>query len=316
MIRLARAIEGLFGPSLTAAAEALTALATFLLVAGVALPLLRAALAYHAWRQGWETARVVRCRRCGRLSADPATPVCPSGHPIRFPPFAARIEAWKRRFSGWRSAAAVYPIALSLLLCVLAVLGYTGLRVGQLDSPLASLAAALAYVFFAAVLYAGSYAISPRSHGWTTRVVHAALAGALLLPTLLLGSLSRGLEPPERQVLGHVWATPTAVYLSSGGRAKKVAPAAPEAIAIGVEAQAPALGVVWEGLRGFRIGEEEIAWRGTGGTTARWLDRWAADTSSGGDVALLRRVQRVALPANVKILILKERGRLQFAPEE
>ena len=314
MPRLARAIEGLFGPSLAAAAEALTALATILLVAGIAIPLLHAVLSYHAWRHGWETARVVRCRRCGRLAADPEAPVCPSGHPVRFPPGAARLEALKRRFPGWRSTAAAYPMLFSLLVCALAVGGYATLRVGRLDSPLASMAAALSYVFFAALLYAASYALSPRWRGWTTRVFHTALAAALLLPVFLFASLSRGLEPPEREVLAHFWTTPTAVYLSSGGRAKKVAPAAAEVTAVAVEAHLPAVGVVWEGLQGFRIGEEEIAWKGSGGRMARWLAPWAADSSPARDVALLRSARRVPLSPNLKIEIVKERGRLRFTP--
>lgn len=314
LTRLGRAIEGLFGSSLDAGAQALTSLATILLVATVAIALLRAALSYHAWRHGWETARVVRCRRCGRLAADPATPVCPSGHPVRFPPGAARLEQLKRKFAAWRSAAAAYPIILSVLVAALGILGYTALRVGAPRSPLASMAAALAYCFFALLLYTASFTLSPRGHGWSTRAFHAALSGALLLPVLLLASLSRGLEPPEREVLGHFWATPTAVYLSSGGRAKRVAPAAAEVTALAVEARAPALGVVWEGVQGFRIGQEEIAWKGRGGRMARWLNRWAADSPADGDVTLLRSPRRVPLPPNLKIEIVKERGRLRFTP--
>ena len=88
--RLARAIESLFGGSLASAAGLLRGAAQLALLLAVAVPLVRAALAFTAFRYGWETALVVRCPRCRRLVADPETATCPEGHPVRFPADAPR----------------------------------------------------------------------------------------------------------------------------------------------------------------------------------------------------------------------------------
>ncbi|MEO8347834.1 MAG: hypothetical protein ABI610_02895, partial [Acidobacteriota bacterium] len=96
--RLARAIESLFGGSLASAAGFLRGAAQLVLVAAVAVPLVRAALSFTAFRHGWETALVVRCPRCRRLVADPESETCTAGHPVHFPSTAAAKERWRRRF--------------------------------------------------------------------------------------------------------------------------------------------------------------------------------------------------------------------------
>jgi len=311
--RIARAIEGFLGPALANAAETLETCAALLLVAAVAIPLVRALFFLRAWRHGWERALVVRCRRCGRLVADPELAVCPSGHAVRFPFGAEKREAWRRRLAGWRRAALFYPTGLALLAAAAPVAGYATLRVGRLQTSLASIAAALAFLFLIGFLYAASDALSPLSRGWTNRLFHAGLALVLLLPVLLLGSLAQALEPPERKVLGHFWSTPTALYFSSGRRARRVGPAATQLEALIVEVRLPALGIVWEGLKGFRTGEKEIPWNGRGGTVARWLDRWADPGSR--EVLLIRSARSMDLPPNVKFQIVKEKDRLRFVPE-
>jgi hypothetical protein len=311
--RFARAIEQLFGSTAVTASSVLQTLAMLLLIAALALSVLRAALALRAWRHGWEHGLVVRCRLCGHLAADPARPFCPDGHPVRFPPAAARIEGIRRRFLRWTRAAGAYPIALSIFLAVLAAAGYLHLRVGRLRSPLAGMAAALAFIFFLALLYAAGRAVAPGFDGWVSRVVHANLALLLILPVLLLGSLSRSFEPVDRRVLGHLWSTPSALYVSTGKRARRVGPAVDHLEAFHVEARAPAAGVLWQGLTRLHAGGTDVAWKGAGGRMARWLDRFAQEP--GGSGLLVRGSQGVAVPANVRILIVRERDELKFLPE-
>jgi hypothetical protein len=311
--RFARAIEQLFGSTAVTAATVLQTAAALLLIAAVALCLLRGAFALRAWRHGWERGLVVRCRRCGHLAADPAQPVCPNGHPVRFPLSAARIEEVRRRFTRWTRAARAYPIVLSVLLAALATAGYLQLRVGRLRSPLAGMAAALAFFFFLALLYAAGRAVAAGFDGWLSRGVHAGLAVLLLLPVLFLGSLSRSFEPVERRVLGHLWSTPTALYVSTGRRARRVGPAVDHLEAFHVEARAPAAGVVWQGLTRLNAGGVDVPWKGAGGRTARWLDRFAQEP--GGTGLLVRGSRAVPVPANVRILIVRERDELQFLPE-
>ena len=311
--RFARAVEHLFGSTAVAAASVLQTVAALLLIAAVTLCLIRGALSLRAWRHGWERGLIVRCRRCGHPTADPAQPVCPKGHPVRFPPTAARMEELRRRFTRWTRAARAYPIALSILLAVAATAGYLSLRVGRLSSPLAGMAAALAFLFFLALLYAAARAVAAGFDGWISRIVHANLAVLLVLPVLFLGYLSRSFEPVERRVLGHLWRTPTALYVSTGRRARRVAPAADHVEAFFVEARAPAAGVIWQGLTRMQAAGVDVPWKGAGGRTARWLDRFAQEPSGSG--LLVRGSQGIAVPANVRILIVRERDELKFLPE-
>jgi len=311
--RFARVVEGIFGASASTAAAMLETVATILLVATVALALARAVIALRAWRHGWETGLVVRCRQCARLAADPDHPVCPAGHPVRFPPLAARREELRRRIFRWRRAAMAYPIVLSGAIAVLAGVGFGALRVGRLRSPLAAMAASLAFYFCVALLYAAWQALSSEWLGWPSRLLHAGLAVILAIPLLFLGSLSRAFEPVETRVLGHLWSTPTAVYLSTGGRARRVAPAAARAEALLIEARAPAAGIVWQGIKGIRVGDAEVAWRGSGGRTARWLDRWAEEDGSSG--LLVRRAVAVDVPPNVRVRILREGDAIRLVAE-
>lgn len=308
--RFARVVEGVFGSSASSAAALLTTIATILLVAAVALSLARAAFALRAWRHGWEQGVMVRCRRCARLAADPEVPVCPEGHPVRFPLTALRRESLRRRLGRWRRAAMAYPIALSAGLATLAGVAYLGLRVGRLRSPLAEMAASLAFLFCLALLYAAWQALSPDASGWGSRGLHGALAGMLAIPVIFLGSLSRSFEPAEARALGHLWSTPTAVYVSTGGRAQRVGPAADRVEALIVEARAPAAGVLWQGIKSLRFGEVEIPWKGSGGWTARWLDRFAQEPGQSG--LLVRDSVESGVPPNVRVQILREGERIKL----
>ena len=108
--RLAEAVESLFGGRLAPVAAFARGAASVTLALAIALPLLRAALSFTAFRYGWETALVVRCPRCRRLVADPDVGICPAGHPIRFPPGAARRESPPAALPPPREGCGVLPL--------------------------------------------------------------------------------------------------------------------------------------------------------------------------------------------------------------
>ena len=312
LARLAQAVESLFGGGLRPAALILRAAAEAALVVAVAWPLLRAVRSLSAYRHGWETAVVVRCPRCRRLVADPDVRTCPAGHPIRFPPGAAQRENLRRRFHGVRRAAATSGFLVPLGLALVAVAGFQMIGPTRLENPLASLTASIAYLFFAAAIALAGLALAPRSRGWSERLLEASTALLCLTPALVLGLLSRGFEPPRPRQIGNVWSTPTALYVSTGGRARRVGDAAAEVEAQLVDARAPAFGIVWEGLSGFRAGARTVPWRGRGGMLARGLERWSAPLERRG-VFLQRATRSVRLPANVKIWIISTPEGIRFS---
>jgi hypothetical protein len=312
--RLAEAVESLFGGGLRPAAAFLRAIAEVVLVAAVVLLLLRTALSFAAFRHGWETALVVRCPRCRRLAADPEARTCPAGHPIRFPAGAAEREKRRRRFHLLRRTAGAYRFLLPLAIALAAVAGFHACGVTRVEGPLATLAAAAAYLFFSAALALAAFALSPRPRGPTERLLHAATAGLCLVPAFVLALLGRGFEPPRARAIGSLWSTPTALYVSPGGRARRVGDAAPEVEALLVEARAPAFGVVWQGLEGFRKSSRVVKWRGRGGFIARFLSRWAAPLSRRG-VFLARSTRIVPLPPNVRVWIVSAPGTIRFATD-
>ena len=312
--RLAEAVESLFGARLAPAANFVRGAAILTLAFAIALPLLRAVLSFTAFRYGWETAPVVRCPRCRRLVADPDVPTCPSGHAIRFPPGAARREARRRRFHRWARAAASYRFALPLVISLGAVAGFLACGVSRVEGSLATLTASGGYLFFAAALALAALAASPKPRGAPERLLHAGTAAACLLPAIVLALLARAFEPPRPRAIGYVWSTPTALYASTGGRGRRLGDPRMEVEALLVEARAPAFGIVWQGLEGFRSRSRVIKWTGRGGLTARLLSRWASPLARRG-VFLSRSTQMVPLPPNVKIWIVSDRGSIRFTPK-
>jgi hypothetical protein len=310
--RLAQAVESLFGGGLRPAALLLRVAAEAALVVAVAWPLLRAARSFSAYRHGWETAIVVRCPRCRRLVADPDVRACPAGHAIRFPPGAAEREKVRRRFHRVQRAAASSGFLVPLALALVAIAGFGTIGVTRLENPLASLTASIAYLFFAAALALAGLALAPRGRGWSERILEVSTALLCLAPALVLGLLSRGFEPPRPRQIGNVWSTPTALYVSTGGRARRVGEAASEVEAQLVDARAPAFGIVWEGLSGFRAGTRTVPWRGRGGTLARLLERWSAPLERRG-VFLQRATRSVPLPPNVRIWIISTPEGIRFS---
>lgn len=313
--RLAEAVESLFGGRLAPVAGFFRGAASVTLAFAIALPVLRAALSFTAFRYGWETGLVVRCPRCRRLVADPDVRTCPSGHPIRFPPGAARRETRRRRFHRLARAAASYRFALPIAIALGAVAGFLACGVSRVEGSLATLTASGGYLFFAAALALAALAASPGPRGVAERVLHAWTAAACLLPAIVLALLGRAFEPPRPRAIGYVWSTPTAFYASTGGRGRRLGDPQMEIEALLVEAHAPAFGIVWQGLQGFRSRARVIRWTGRGGFTARLLWRFASPLSRRG-VFLSRSTRAVPLPPNVKIWIVSEPGRIRFTTEE
>ncbi len=311
--RLARAIESLFGGGLASAAGFLRGAAYLALLAAVAVPLVRAALAFFAFRHGWETALVVRCPQCQRLVADPELDACPDGHPVRFPAGSAAKERLRKRFHRFRRIAASYGFLLPVFLAVLSIVAFRASDVARVEGPLAAISASAAFLFFAAALALAGFALSPRPRGAADRLLHAGIALLCLGPALLLALFARGFEPPRPRPIGHLWNTPTALYLSAGGRARRVGDSALEVEAHLVDVRAPAFGIVWQGLTGVQAGPRFIRWRGRGGSVSRLLERWAAPLSRRG-VFLARSRRTVPLPANVRVWIVSESGQVRFTP--
>ena len=311
--RLARAIEGLFGGALDSTAGFLRAVAHLALLAAVAIPLVRAAISLHAFRYGWETAVVVRCRRCRRLVADPEAKACPEGHPVRFPAGAAARERWRQRFHRVRRIAGSYGFLLPAFLAIASVAAFRSAGVARVEGSLAAICASASFLFFAAALALAGFALSPRPRGAADRLLHAGIALLCLGPALALALLARGFEPPRPRPIGHLWATPTALYLSTGGRARRVGEPAGRIEAHLVDVRAPAFGIVWQGLTGVDAGPRFVRWRGRGGSVGRFLERWAAPLSRRG-VFLARSRRSVPLPANVRVWIVSEPSGIRFTP--
>lgn len=312
--RLGEALEGLFGGGLAPAAGFLRAAALVALGLAVALPLLRFVLSFTAFRYGWETALVVRCRKCRRLVADPEARRCPSGHPIRFPPGAAGRESRRRRFHALRRAGASYGFVLPISVGLAAIAGFRACGVSRVEGSLATIAASSGYLFLVASLALASLALTPAPRGVTERVLQAGIAAACLLPAIVLSLLARAFEPPRPREIGSLWSTPTALYVSTGGRARRLGDPRAEMEALLVDARAPAFGIVWQGLEGFRSGSRVVKWTGRGGWTARLLARWAEPLSRRG-VWLATSKTTVPLPPNARVWIVSEPGRIRFTTE-
>lgn len=311
---IARALESLAGPWLSPLVSASRWAAWLALLLSLILCVLRAARALAAWRYGWERAIVVSCPRCGKLASDPLTSSCPEGHPVRFPPGAAQRA--RRNLAGpWRTARRVYALALPVAAGLASIWAFGALRPGRARLSISVILASVSYLFFAAALFCATWALSPAARGTIGRALHLALAALCLIPVVVLLLCAELVEPPSRDALGALWRTPTATYLSVGRRARRMGPSIERIDAMLVEARVPAVGALWQGLEGFRLGGTEVVWRGPGGWLARRLEHWAAPLSAHG-VWLARVDRTVVLPPDVKLWIVRDRRRLAFLREE
>jgi hypothetical protein len=312
--RFAQAVESLFGGRLAPTAGFLRATAYIAFALAIALPLLSTALSFTAFRYGWERRLVVRCPRCRRLVADPDVRTCPVGHPIRFPAGAADRERGRRRFHRMRRAAASYRFLLPVALALAAIAGFRASGVARVEGPLAAIAASAGYLFFVAALALAGLALSPKARGAADRLLHGGTAAVCLLPAIVLALLARAFEPPRPRPIGNLWSTPTALYVSTGGRAHRIGDPRMELEALLVDARAPAFGIVWQGLEGFRSGRRVIKWTGRSGFTARLLARWASPLSRHG-LFLTRSTKSVLLPPNVRVWIVSEPAGIRFTAD-
>lgn len=308
----ARAIETLFGPALQPTASLLRLTATLALIGLLTASAWVAVHALTAWRFGWTTVPAVICPRCGTLVLDRSVPTCPEGHPVRFPPAALPLEESAR---SRRRARAAYPVLLSGAIGALAVLGYRATGLERLTRPLSTISAAIGYLFLAAVLFSVAFAISPGGRGAGNRLAHLALAFACALPALSLLLFARALEPAKEREIGVLWTTPSSLYVGrTRRRAVNCGPVAQRLEARLVETRLPGFGVVWQGLRGFFTDGREVAWRGSGGLTARLLQPIAEPAERGGFVTLSR--QSITLEANRRLAILSSGEHVRFVPSE
>jgi hypothetical protein len=207
-----------------------------------------------------------------------------------------------------------YPILLAVGVCGASLAGYRVSGVGQATRPLATIAAAAAYLFFAAALYCFAFSLSPRPHGAGNRILHVGLALACLLPAATLALTARAFEPPPQIEIGSLWITPTALYVKSGARAVHAAAAPSRLEAELIEARLPGFGVVWQGLKALRADGQELPWKGSGGWTARLLGLWSAPSEARGTF-LGRSVVAIPLVANHRVKILATRESVRFEAE-
>ncbi|MEP6768520.1 MAG: hypothetical protein ABJC61_07625 [Acidobacteriota bacterium] len=308
----ARAVERLFGAALLPAAGALrlAAIASFALVVIFAVAGMVRAVA--ARRYGWETGSLVRCRRCGRPVADPALGACPDGHPVQFPPGAAAREM-RRQASGpgrrWLSPAAA---AGCIAVVALAVAAARAFRIADPAAPpLAVIAGAAGFLFCAGALLAALRAVSPGVHGAFGRLLACGVAAVAVAPALFFLVLTRAADPPGPRTLGSLWRTPSALYVSDGGRARREGPPAEPLEADVVSVGSPLLGSPWEGLAHLRAGGQAFPWRGRSGSAARSFGRVPRLLAALG-FTVTRNWRPVTAPVNERIWIVRGPAGIAF----
>lgn len=316
----ARVLERWLGPAMTPLAGALRFVAWMAFAAVLIGLVVRAARALRAYRHGWETAPVVRCRECGGLAADAASPFCPAGHAVVFPPGAARREelrsAGKEGFGGRRRTfVGMAGMAAGVALLAAAIAGASAYRIADGSAPpLAAIPASGGFLFFAAGLAAASRALSPERRGVPDRALSAAAALAALVPAGVLLALSRGIDPPAPRLIGSVWSTPTGLYVAHGARAraKNEGPPAPRVEADVITVRSQVFGFSWTGVARLRAQARAIPWRGRGGIAARLVDR-LGPRAGGALLAVQRERREAAVPPNVRIWIFASRSDVSFS---
>ncbi|MDQ6893135.1 MAG: hypothetical protein M3167_10695 [Acidobacteriota bacterium] len=178
--------------------------------------------------------------------------------------------------------------------------------------PLAALAGCSGYLFFAASLLFAAVALAPSGRSAAARVVAGMLGAVCLPPALVLLFFSRAADPPRPLVIGTLWQTPTALYVASGGRARRESDSAAPVEADLVEARSAIFGLSRQGLAGFRSGGHAIPWRGDGGLGSRIAARWPA-ALSGPLFSVGRSSRPIAMHPNERVWILRGPGGIVFS---
>ncbi|MDQ2871333.1 MAG: hypothetical protein M3S32_11355 [Acidobacteriota bacterium] len=308
----ARAVERLFGGALLPAAGALRVAALASL--GIVLVLAVAGIlrAVAARRYGLETGSFVRCLRCAKPVADPALGACPEGHPVRFPAGAAAREM-RRQAAGprrdWLSPASAAGCAA---VAFLALVSARAFRIADPGAPpLAAIAGAAGFLFCAGALLAALRAVAPGVHGVFGRLLACGAAAAAVAPALFFLVLTRAADPPGPRTLGSLWRTPSALYVSDGGKARREAPPGEPLEADVVSVASPLLGSSWEGLARLRSGGQEFPWRGRSGASARGF-AGAPRLMAALGFSVSRSWRPVTAPLNERIWIVRGPGGIAF----
>jgi hypothetical protein len=181
--------------------------------------------------------------------------------------------------------------------------------------PLAALAGCWGYLFFAAFVLFLAVALAPGPRGPAARIGGGLLAAACLPGALVLLFFTRAADPPRPLVIGTLWQTPSALYVSSGDRGRRESDTAAPVEADLVEARSALFGLSRQGLAGFRSGGRAIPWRGDGGLGSRIAARWPA-VLSGALFSVHRSTRPVEMRPNERIWILRGPEGIAFSTVE
>ena len=204
----------------------------------------------------------------------------------------------------------------NVILAAAALIGALPFRVAQPSAPpLAAMAGSAGYVFFAASLLLAGVALSPAATSAVSRILSATLAALGLAPALVLLFFARATDPPLPVVIGSVWQTPSALYVSSGGRGRREADSAEPVEAEIVEARSGLFGLSQQGLAGFRAAGRTIPWRGEDGISSRLAARWP-QALSGPLFSVTRTVRSVEMRPNERLWILRGPAGVTFTNVE
>jgi hypothetical protein len=203
--------------------------------------------------------------------------------------------------------------AAQVVLAATALLGAGTFRIADPRvAPIAAMSACIGFLFLGSALLLAGLAASPARRDTALRILAATLAAVALAPALVLLFFSRSADPPKPVVIGSLWRTPTALYVSGGGRARRESGGSAALEADIVDAQSRVFGVSRQDLAGFRSPAGAVPWRGAGGFGARLAARWPA-ALSGPLFSVTRRTLPIALPENERLWILRGGGGISFA---
>jgi len=181
--------------------------------------------------------------------------------------------------------------------------------------PLATLAGCAGYVVFAAALLLAGLALAPVVRSAPVRVLAGTLGAIVLFPAVILLYFTRAADPPQPLVIGTLWQTPTALYVSSGGRGRRESDLAGPVEAELVEARSALFGLSRQGLAGFRSAGRPIPWRGDGGLGSRLAARWPV-ILSGSLFSVTRSWRPIEMQPNERQWILRGPDGITFSTVE
>ncbi|HYK41893.1 MAG TPA: hypothetical protein VE007_05835 [Thermoanaerobaculia bacterium] len=220
------------------------------------------------------------------------------------------LAASKTRAPGPRPALFA---AANALLAAAALAAAAPFRIADSKAPpLAAIAGSWGYLFFAGFVLFLAVALAPGRRGAAARIGGGVLAAACLPGALVLLFFTRAADPPLPLVIGTLWQTPSALYVSSGDRGRRESDGAAPVEADLVEARSALFGLSRQGLAGFRSGGRTIPWRGDGGLGSRIAAHWPA-ALSGALFSVQRSARPVEMRPNERIWILRGPDGIAFS---